>query len=55
MDLEPVGEDRTCGKEQWGMFSNDIKELDGREHKMKTRTLFTLEHRESCRVCVSEV
>ena len=41
LDLEPVGEDGTCGKEQWGMFSNDMKERDGSEHKMMTRTLFT--------------
>ena len=49
LDLEQVGEDKTCGKEQSGMFSNDIKERDRCEHKMMTRTLFTLKHLEPCR------
>ena len=36
------------------MFSNDIQERDGSEHKMMTRTLFTLKHLEPCRVRMSE-
>ena len=36
------------------MFSNDIKERDGSEHKTMTGTLFTLKHLEPCKVRVSE-
>ena len=35
----------TCGTEQWGMFSNDIKE----------RTLLTTKHLEPCRVRMKEM
>ena len=41
LDVEPVGEDKTGGKERKGMFSNDIKERHGSEHKMMRQTLFT--------------
>ena len=46
--LEPgqVGEGQTCGKEQWGVFRNDVKERYGSDHKMMTRTDFSLKHRE---------
>ena len=37
------------------MFNNDIMERDENEHKMMTRTLFTLEHLEPCRVRMSEM
>ena len=42
LDLEPDSEDKTCGKRKLTMFSNDIKDRDGSEDKMTTRTLFTL-------------
>ena len=42
LDLEPESEDKTCGKRKLRMFSNDIKDRDGLEHKTTTRTLFTM-------------
>ena len=55
LDSEPVGEDRTCGKGRWRLFNIHIKKRDEHEHKMTTRTLFTLKHLERCRVRMSEM
>ena len=46
LEPEQVGEGQTCGKEQWGVFRNDVKERYGSDHKKMTRTDFSLKRRE---------